>query len=181
MECHWKCGIKHYIGKKIGTSKLTTKAMIGAWRMPSRIILESFFKEALITSLDVSLKTSYKNTNCQHKMGMLGNVHKIHKLEGLLISIGNNSSFNFFAKRNIEMNQWGELFNQESIEQYDNDSFYFNFQHFDFVHLTHHHEKFVWIPHWFHLGVVWQQTRFQLCVPYCVEPCNWFPHHMFFS
>jgi hypothetical protein len=53
-------------------------------RMPCRIILESFFKEALITSLDVSLKTSYKNTNCQHKMGMLGNVHKIHKLEGFI-------------------------------------------------------------------------------------------------
>jgi hypothetical protein len=84
VECHWKCGIKHYIGKKIGTSKLTTKTTIGAWRMPCRIILESFFKEALKTSLDMSLKTLYKSTNCQHKMGVLQNVHKIHKLEALI-------------------------------------------------------------------------------------------------
>jgi hypothetical protein len=52
--------------------------------MPCKIILERFFKEALKTSLNMSLKTSYKNTNCQHKMGMLGNVHKIHKLEALI-------------------------------------------------------------------------------------------------
>lgn len=48
--------------------------------MPCRIILEKNFKETLKTSLDMSLKTSYNNTNCQHKMGMLGNVHKIHKI-----------------------------------------------------------------------------------------------------
>jgi hypothetical protein len=49
--------------------------------MPCKTILEFFFKEALNTSLDMS---SYKRKNCQHKMGVLGNVHKIHKLEALI-------------------------------------------------------------------------------------------------